>query len=75
MFFYFDNKHKNEYFFIILYRENRVNDMSDWFDIFFVETSNITRIRKTNKNDIQLMTNETRDFFIYKNIINDINIE
>ena len=75
MFFYFDNKYKNEYFLIILYRENRVNDMSDWFDIFFVEISNITRIRETNKNNVQLMTNETRDFLIYKNIINDINIE
>ena len=75
MFFYFDNKHENEYFFIILYRENRVNDMNNWFNIFLVKISNMTRIRETNKNDIQLMTNETRDFFIYKNIINNINIE
>ena len=29
MFFYFDNEHKNKYCFIILYRENRTNDMND----------------------------------------------
>ena len=75
MFFYFDNKHKNEYFFMTLYRKSRINDINDWFDIFFVKILNITRIRETNKNNVQLMTNETRDFLIYKNIINDINIE
>ena len=75
MFFYFDNKYKNKYSFMILHRKNWVNDINDWFNIFFVKISNITKIRETNKNNIQLITNKTRDFLIYKNIINNINIK